>query len=277
MKNTETKLTDADKALKDYRNHQLKPLQRKMLDMLSEIAEILDRNGIQYWLVGGSLLGAMRHGGFIPWDDDIDISILMDDEAKMKSVLERELSEHLVLSPISSRRPIYKVRDVNSFFVEPMDDFSSPYPKGVFVDIFLMERAPAVSRSFARKVAKNYCRSNAILHKQHYYSLRSFVEFFYFGAMRAICKLLWSSAKAVCSMDKYITYQASGNGSGLLHEKDKIFPLRKVAFEDKEFYVPNDADYYLTEAFGNWREVPPLEKRETHAIYYDIDLTNKDL
>lgn len=272
-KKTTPPISTNSEYLNAYRKRELLPLQQKMLEMITIVTDILEHHDIPYWLVGGTLLGAMRHGGFIPWDDDMDIAILMEDEERMKSALEAELPAHLELPKISHRRPVYKVRDKNSFFVEPGDNFMEPYPKGIFVDLFLIEAAPAVSRGFARKIAKNYCRANAILHKQHYYSWRSTAELFYFGAMRAICNTLWWCAKKVRPMDRYITYQASCNGSGLIHEKSKVFPLKKVPFEDRSFFVPADPDHYLTEAFGNWKTVPPVEDRQTHATFYKISLS----
>lgn len=254
--------------LERYRQRQLRPLQLKMLEMLKIIARILEQHQIGYWMEGGTLLGALRHGGFIPWDDDMDIDIMAADAPRLCEALDRHLPPTMVLERPTAKTPIYKVRCLNSFFVEYADDFTTSYPKGVYIDIFLKEDAPTVSRRFAKKVARGYARSNSILHQQHYYSWRSMAELFYFGAKRALCKTLWTIAQTLRPKGKYVAMQLQTNGCGLLHEKEHLFPLRKIRFEDTEFYAPADPEHFLRESFGDWKQLPPEDQRQAHAIYY---------
>ena len=67
-----------------YNNGELKKIQQKKLEILIDIAKFCDENKIRYWLDSGTLLGAVRHGGFIPWDDDIDIIIMQEDAKFLK-------------------------------------------------------------------------------------------------------------------------------------------------------------------------------------------------
>lgn len=254
--------------LEAYRARMLRPLQLKMLEMLKVIADILDRNGVRWWLQGGTLLGAVRHGGFIPWDDDMDIDVLKEDVPRMVEALRRELPPQYELPDPPRRTPIYKVRLSDSFFVEYADDFSLPYSKGVFIDIFPQGPAPTVSRGFARIVAQGYCKANSILGRQHYYSLRSFAEFFWFGARRAIFGCLWKLACLLRPSDRYLAQDLQNNGLGLIHERNRIFPLSKVRFEDTEFPAPADPDFYLREDFGDYMQLPPEAQRHGHAVFY---------
>ena len=258
--------------LAEYRQRELRPLQLKMLDMLTTITDILERNNIPYWLEGGTLLGAMRHGGFIPWDDDVDIDILAADTERMKEALRRELPPTMILPEPPAKTPIYKVRDLNSFFVEFADDFRQDYAKGVYVDIFPKVECPSFPRWFTKRVAKGYCRSNSILHKQHYYSWRSVAELFYFGAKRVVCSALWHTASLFFPKGKYVSMMLKNNGCGLMHRKDRLFPLKKVRFEDREFFAPADPDFFLKECFGDWRKLPPVSQRQVHSVFYDVDL-----
>ena len=107
--------------LEQFKQQQLRRCQLKQLTILEEIDRICRKHNITYWLDGGTLLGAVRHGGFIPWDDDIDIAMPLDDARRFAQIAPGELREGLTLqSPETepTREPIMKVRDNNSFYVE---------------------------------------------------------------------------------------------------------------------------------------------------------------
>jgi lipopolysaccharide cholinephosphotransferase len=127
------------------------------LKLLKEIDRICRKYKIKYALDSGTLLGAVRHGGFIPWDDDIDIAMTLDDSRRFAEVAPKELRSGLVLQTPETehtREPIMKVRDLNSFYVEGTEDFSLDYSKGLFVDIFPFIPYPNVSRSFCKRYGK---------------------------------------------------------------------------------------------------------------------------
>ena len=143
--------------LQEFKRRNLRRAQLKQLAILEEIDRICRKHSISYWLDGGSLLGAVRHGGFIPWDDDIDIAMPLDDARRFASIAPGELRDGLVMQTPeteSTREPIMKVRDLNSFYVEGSEDFSLDYSKGLFVDIFPMIDYPDVSRGFCKRYGK---------------------------------------------------------------------------------------------------------------------------
>ena len=258
--------------LKEYLAKHRRAVQLKELGILKEIDAICQRNHIDYWLDGGTILGAVRHGGFIPWDDDIDIAMRLEDLPRFVEAARRELPPSLEMqSPDTDsavRQPIYKVRDRNSFIVEADDDFARPYAKGLFVDIFPMIPYPAVSRKFIRRITRGYCRANGILQSQHYYSVRSFAEFFYFGLKRAACKLLWHATCLLHKPGAYTSNVLRNNGYGVMHRTDSIFPTRRIRFEDAEFNAPANPDAYLTDLFHDYMKLPPENKRGGHAVFY---------
>ena len=123
--------------LEQYKARQLRACQLKQLSILEEIDRICQKHQIGYWLDGGTLLGAVRHGGFIPWDDDIDIAMRQADLDRFIAIAPSELREGLFLqtpqNEPQSKEPIVKVRDLNSFYVEgtlcgylPHDQLSHP-------------------------------------------------------------------------------------------------------------------------------------------------------
>lgn len=257
--------------LKEYVKANLRPCQLKQLSILEVIDDICRKHNIEYWLDGGTLLGAVRHEGFIPWDDDIDIAMRKEALEKFIKVAPAELPDNLFLqtpeSDPQSKEPIIKVRDLNSLYIESTDTFNAEYQKGLYVDIFPFIDYPSVSKSFVKKVAKGISVSYSILHAQHYYSLRSFFEFFYFGAKYLLLNAIWSMASAVKSHDTYISNILINNGYGIMHRQDSIFPLGTIEFEGKTFSAPGNPDAYLKDLFRNYMEIPPEDKRHIHAIY----------
>ena len=167
----------------EFKQRYLRRAQLKQLSILEEIDRICRKHDIKYWLDGGTLLGAVRHGGFIPWDDDIDIAMTLDDSRRFAEIAPNELRSGLVLQTPeteNTREPIMKVRDLNSFYVEGNEDFSLDYSKGLFVDIFPFISYPNVSRSFCKRYGKAMSKCYSILHHSHQYSWRATFELFYF-------------------------------------------------------------------------------------------------
>lgn len=266
---------DFKQNLKQYNQNHLREMQLKLVDILRELTKVCDRHNIPYWLDSGTLLGAVRHGGFIPWDDDIDICIPVEDLPRLVEAC-RELPKHLSLqcpeTEPQMRMPVYKVRDNNSLIVEAGDDFSRSYEKGLFVDIFPMTAWPSFGAKFSRKVARGYCRANAILHAQHYYSLRSTAELFYFGMKRALFATMWKIGGWFCRKDEYYSNTLDNSGNGNRHLRSTVFPLTEIEFEGERFKAPANVDQYLKDLFRDYMALPPEEHRTGHAIFFQTHL-----
>lgn len=225
--------------LSTYVANNLRACQLKQLSILEEMDRICQKHHLTYWLDGGTLLGAVRHGGFIPWDDDIDIGMPLADMQKFIEVAPDELSEGLFLqtpqSDPSSKEPIIKVRDLNSLYVEFGDNFNADYQKGLFVDIFPFIDYPSIPKSWVKKLTKGISKSYSILHTQHYYSLRAFAEFFYFGTKYWLFKGIWNLLGLLYKKDTYLSNVLINNGYGIMHRKDSVFPISEIIFEGKPF------------------------------------------
>ena len=260
-----------NKFLEQYKQQTLRTCQLKQLQILEEIDAICRRHDIEYWLDGGTLLGAVRHGGFIPWDDDIDIAMRKEDMHRFCEIAHQELSDDLFLQTPENepdvKEQIVKVRDLNSFYVEPSDNFSASYQKGLYVDIFPMEKYPTISRTLAKSITLGVSKSWSILRKSHYYSLRSFAEFFWFSAKYALCRLIWAIICKIKPKDTYMSNIILNNGYGIMHRQDSIFPLKEIQFEGKTFLGPNNLDAYLKDLYKNYMEIPQVEKRQIHSIF----------
>ncbi len=257
----------------------LRACQLKQLSILEEIDRICQKHCITYWLDGGTLLGAVRHGGFIPWDDDIDIAMPMEDMRRFLQIAPKELPEGLFLQTPprtpSCKESITKVRDLNSMYIEPGDNFKVDYPKGLFVDIFPFVDYPTIPKSWVKTLAKGISTSYSILHTQHDYSVRSVAEFFYFGTKYGVFRFLWGALCLCCKKDIYLSNIPINNGYGIMHRKDAIFPLGEIFFEGRKFKAPTNCDVYLTDLYKNYMEIPPVEKQMVHALYIHPELIKK--
>ena len=274
---SKTSKTMNNKYLKRYTSDNLRQCQLKELDILVEVDKICKRHGIEYWLDGGTLLGAVRHQGFIPWDDDIDIGMTLEDMKRFCSVAQTELPDHLFLQTPATdaklKEPIVKIRDLNSLYIERSDTFNVDYEKGIFIDIFPFVPCPDMPKGLLKKVGKGICHSYSILHRQHYYSLRSFAEYFWFTGKYWCCSAILKLYSIFGNTSRYMSNLPVSNGYGINHRRDSIFPIGEIEFEGKTFPSPHNTDAYLTDLFKNYMEIPPVEKRQVHAVVIVPELT----
>jgi len=248
---------------------ELRKIQLKMLDILIEVSRIAEKYNIPYWLSGGTLLGAARHGGFIPWDDDIDIELLRHDQKKLLKILKKELPSDLYVQTPSDKgyRLLFsKVRDKNSVVYEDDDDLNSFEEKGIYIDIFPEERSYKWMKTVVDFfVGRSYRR---IKRGKPFYSIRYFYEYsISLFILYPIGFVLMWIARAICYVlrpDNILHSYGIGNTTN--HNASYMFPLGKITFEGKIFSAPGNVDAYLTKQYGNYMAIPPKEKRAIHFL-----------
>ena len=273
----------------DMRNH----LQDVLVEMMQDIHNVCIKREIGYALVGGSCLGAVRHQGFIPWDDDIDISMLREDWEKFRSCFDEELGEKYVMeAPQYGNKDckttwakVYKKKTV----LQEIMDVDTPYEQGIFIDIFFYEnvsnnkiirKIDACLSDFLKGVATSmvfYKYPNELMKQYYgatpqtkrYYNMRRFLGFLF----------SWMSHKRFCDCyDKFVSRHKTPseyitaptgrkNYMGEILQRKWWIPQKQVKFENTEFLVPADSHNYLLTLFGkNYMQLPPVEKREKHFI-----------
>lgn len=267
----------------------LKQAQLVMLRILKIVDYICKKNKLDYWLDSGTLLGAVRHKGFIPWDDDIDIAMPRDDYNKFIEVSKRELPKDLFLQFYDTDSeydmPWVKVRDCNSYIEEYK---YGNYNHGLFVDIFPMDTYGEKNEkvNLARKKYKRIYkiltmvkepfeknRNKRILLKNNIKFCRKVILFPY---------VLMNKKDVMIKLDhikqKYISKleDKSGNFMGygidamfwesIIFEKERIYPLVEIEFEGCKFLAPKDYHGYLIDQFGDYMVMPPENKRIPHNL-----------
>lgn len=255
----------------------LRRLQLRMLEILVEIDKICSLNGIRYWLDFGTLLGAVRHGGFIPWDDDLDIAVHDEDFDRFVTCCANELPEWLMVQTEKTEPDAHmgggliKIRDKRSLYLQPDDRFSGKYCKGAFVDCFRYIRYPNISdRTFkflSRRIsfAYNFRNYNPSL------NLKNIACYFIYPVSLAWHRFLFrmvglvkgKGTKWFSTPERYVY--------GLFSDEKAIFPLSEIEFEGHSFPAPANPDQRLRDSFGDYMQIPPPDRRRTHVLYYADD------
>lgn len=264
--------------LQKHNREVLRTSQMKLLTILEAIDSICRRCDISYWLDGGTLLGAVRHGGFIPWDDDVDIAMTVEDLRRFVEVAPNLLGDNLALQTPDTpgvKELIYKVRDKDSLLIENGEEVHFDGLHGMFVDIFPFIDYPDVSISFVKKYGHGVSKSYSILHHTHRYSLRSVAELPWFSLKYFYYKALWKAASLLKPMGKYVGNTLINNGYGIMHRRDSVFPLTEVQFEGKTFSAPCNPDAYLRDLYGDYSVLPPENRRKSHAVILIPSLTGQ--
>lgn len=239
----------------------LRKVQERMLYIMTEVDKIFRRHDIPYFLEGGTCLGAMRHGGFIPWDDDLDIGIMREDLPIIKKYLQEELPKDLVYQDSSTDNNYFiafpKVRDKNSIFADP---YSTRFKeRGIYIDLIIWEEVVP----FKLKNAIDFVHIRC-LRGMHHYSDR-FIERF----LGYVCYLPSRLIVELCRLwTKCFPTGEFGHTYGWISyshvPKQYILPTKEIDFEQKTFLGPQNPDKFLKCLFGDYMLIPPEDKRYTH-------------
>lgn len=257
----------------------LREAQLVMVDILKEVHRICEKQDIKYFISDGTLLGAVRHKGFIPWDDDLDISMFREDYEKFISIAKDELSEEFFLQTFDTD-PYYdlyhvplKVRHNKSIFIEKDED-NKKYHQGIYIDIFPMDKVPDSKTKFSIQAKM----SNFLIVMKMKKSKRDFPSFHFwartilqiFGSVVSY-KLIKRIAFLTSKWNKESKGERYTHGLELLwdyvYETKDLLPLKKIKFEDAEFWGPNNPENILKAEYGDFMKIPPEDQRMNHAKF----------
>lgn len=254
-------LMDFDTMFPDRRQEGETPLrqcQLVMLRMLKIFDYLCRKHGINYFLTGGSLIGAIRHGGFIPWDDDLDVAMLRSEYDKFVQYAAPELPYDIFFQTPQTD-PYYpptsnveaRLRDKYSSYLH-QGIKNNPWHEGFQLDLFVYDRAYlphnffVITQNKLLRLLNNNQRRAAIL--------------------KALSRAVPFGLVYASNFLQY--YSELKHGTYVTHRE--CATLVRTRFEDTEVYVPQGYDSYLRRQYGDYMKLPPLDKRvSNHDVVVD--------
>lgn len=266
-----------------YAPEDLKRTQEVLLDILKDVLRVCNENDITIFAEGGTAIGAVRHGGFIPWDDDIDLWVLRDDYEKLLTILPEQLDPRFGTDHWMSNKdfpaPNLCVYAKGSLSV-PVEMKNCKYQYGISLGIF-----PYDNISDDEQKADIQMKCGWILGKINWLKLMPFPYIPHKGMKRflihSICglghiflkliprKLIITTCEKNCRMfndseTSKMTIIMAQNPRRTVIEKHKIFPAVAFDFDGLSVNLPACYDELLTREYGDYMQIPPKDKQKNH-------------
>lgn len=271
-----------------YDRETLSKVQAVQKKILKDVLRVCEENKIDVFAVFGTALGVVRHHGFIPWDDDIDVAMFREDFIKFKKVAQRELGQkYEFLTPEINHNyaaTVVHFQKRGTKFVS-IDTKECDYTQGICIDIFVYDH---LARGRVKKMCQYF--ETWFLGRLLFLSGKGTVFIPYIGIKKkvavAICsvirfllKLFRVSPLKIYKKFKKISQKYNGKNAEYYvafetpkpwlnaMSKNDIYPLKKMKFDDFYINVPNNVDGHLKRIFGDYMKLPPVEKRVNHRPY----------
>ena len=254
---------------------------------LKYVNQICEEASIPYYASAGTCLGAIRHKGFIPWDDDMDFAMLRDDYERFVIVAKDELSKDFYLQNFdtddSFALPFAKVMLNGTVLTERVTSVNSAH-KGIYVDIFPFDNVPDSEEKRKKQNRKTYFLKRLLLAKQNYliaqkgevlkkiiYFILKCISLFY--SKNAIKNLLLTEMKRYNGeeTEKVVLFGGSYGYDKESVDRKWFLESTKLDFEDTFFAAPKDYIAYLEYFYGDYMKLPPEDKRYNRHSVVELD------
>ena len=255
----------------------LRQIQMIQLEMLVEVDRICKKCRIRYNIIAGTLLGAVRHGGYIPWDDDADVAFLRPEYEKFRRAVRTELDTSRFYFQDNRRTEGYrwgygKLRRKNTLFLREYQEHM-PYRQGIFIDLFPLDGVP---NHYILRCIKNFecfCVRKILWSKVGQVAEKNVWKRQWYKLLATIPeKRIWNyyhrmvcrANKKKTKMVRILTFPTPNRA--YRYERGWYENSSDILFEGKVFQGITDYDGYLSFKFGEYMELPPIEKRKVHPV-----------
>lgn len=258
----------------------------KLLESLIEIDRVCNENGLRYYLTGGTLLGAIRHKGFIPWDDDIDVAMPRPDYEQLKKIAANVFKKKFRFVTVDDDEKYYcryaKVYHQETTLVEYRHPF---YLGGLFVDVFPLDGMPTdllQGRKHFTKYRKKLNVLNILYTRPKVNSIINLLRY----VRQSIYKLVFNIYEQIKILDRiaqtysyedseYIVNFSGAYGEREITKKEYFDEYLLTEFEGYKFRIPKGYHMLLKGLYGDYLQLPPKEKQVSHHSHYYLDLDKR--
>ncbi len=276
-------------SVKEYDEATLKKVQSLELEILKDFIEVCEKNNLKYFGIGGTAIGVIRHQGFIPWDDDIDVALPRDDYEKLVSIMKRDYGDkYIVLNaeenpkfPLTTTHLILKGTKFRTYAMRNVDcEF------GIFLDVFAYDKVSDNPKERKKQLWMSWFFSKLLILRCIPFPVLGFNGFLK-KIIHFICLCVWlflnifhiSKPWLYNQYIKYATkyndlpetelinYMGDTNPYYSIYKTSDVFPLAKREFEGLQMCFPNNMHDNLTNMFGDYMQLPPEDKRKNHFPY----------
>lgn len=259
----------------------IQDLQNKILEIMLWIDKTCVEHNIEYCLMGGSAIGALRHGGFIPWDDDLDIFMTAENYEKFKALFENNARENFYLQEWGKRKEMVtmaKVRMDGTAYIEELLEPMNIH-QGIYVDIMVLHNCPSNKlKQFFQYLCGRYVIAKGLADRG--YNRRRDLTALLLKALSLLPNgfaVEWALKEVYRYDGKKTEYYC--NVLGKSNFKKSIYKTQWIdapvyaPFETVQLKIPAQADTYLRARFGDYMKIPSAERIvwEQHAKYYVLD------
>ena len=256
-------------------------VQHRLMEVLVEFDRICRAEGLTYFLDYGTLLGAYRHGGFIPWDDDVDVSMPSADYRRFQQVAPQQLGSRFFLQTEHTDKAAHmgkglmKLRLNGTLSINRASDFHVTYHRGLSIDIFESVATPAVSRGFFHWMNRSIGKSFGFFAYPKPLTFGNMIRFFVFPVEYVLLKGVWALAGVIHKKDREAGTMER-NDTRVPSLTADLYPVGELEFEGHAFCVPRHVEARLTSIYGqSFMSLPPEKSRKMHAVFMCADTSRE--
>lgn len=248
-----------------------KKLQKYETEILDLFVKICEENNITYYLAYGTLIGAVRHKGFIPWDDDIDVCLKGEDYYKFRKIMQSHPLKGYFYQCLATEKYYFqwfsKIRKDNTIFLEEVLEGQKIH-NGIYIDVFPLVPFPTKEKDqkklyFKMKIFNLLTKSDMPKYKHYGKKGKILAKIFKIIPRNLRNKIALKITKSMILYNKDYKKYISLDSKDTYHI-DSFDETTTVTFEGKKYLAPKNYDKFLTEIYGDYMKLPPVEERYNH-------------